>query len=643
VRTTRGWRLLCRWRDGTTSWEDLKNLKDAYPIQVAEYAAQTAIIEEPAFAWWAPYTIKKKSRIVKAQKSRYARTTHKFGIEIPKTVEQALALDRKNGNHFWRDAIRKEMETVRIAFNITNDSGDIPVPGHKAIKCHLIFDVKMDFTRKARFVAGGHMTDPPASITYSSVVSRESVRIAFLLAALNGLNLLAADLKGAYLNAPCRERVCYKAGQELGDDAGKWVIITRALYGLKSSGAAWRAMFADALSTQLGFKPCAADPDVWMRPATKPDGEEYYEYILVYVDDILVLSHSPRTIMDRIASSFSLKEGSDKEPTEYLGADIGKYQFDGDTDTKWSMGSERYIKNALSNVMEWLQQRGQKLLPRKCVLPQGYRPELDTSDYCTEEEAHFVSSQLGVLQWACELGRIDICMETNLMSSFRAAPRQGHLAAVIHIFGWLKSHDRSKLVFDDTCPPEPKAESNMGELVDWADFYQHCKEEVPSNAPEPRGKAVKQIVYVDSDLAGCLLTRRSRTGILMFLNRAPMYWFSKKQDMVKPSTYASELNALKIATEKIEAQRYKLRMMGVPIDGPAEVHCDNKSVVYSASRPESMLKKKNEFINYHYVRERVAMGILQVYWVDTKENLADCLTKIQPGSVRLQLCSNITY
>jgi Reverse transcriptase (RNA-dependent DNA polymerase) len=121
------------------------------------------------------------------------------------------------------------------------------------MQCHLIFDVEIDFTRKARFVAGGHMTNPPALITYSSVVSRESVRIAMLLATLNQLDMLAADLNGAYLNAPCRERVCYQAGKELGEDERKWIVIARALYELKLSGTAWKAMFAEALSTKLGF------------------------------------------------------------------------------------------------------------------------------------------------------------------------------------------------------------------------------------------------------------------------------------------------------------------------------------------------------------------------------------------------------
>jgi hypothetical protein len=117
----------------------------------------------------------------------------------------------------------------------------------------MIFNVKMDFAHKARFVAGGHMTDPPASLTYSSVVSRDSIRIAFLLAALNDVDLFATDIGNAYLNAPAREKVYATASPEFGPElTGKAVLIVRALYGLKSSGAAWRAHLANTLQ-QLGY------------------------------------------------------------------------------------------------------------------------------------------------------------------------------------------------------------------------------------------------------------------------------------------------------------------------------------------------------------------------------------------------------
>lgn len=84
-----------------------------------------------------------------------------FGIRLPKTVEEALRIDTDTNYMFWRDAIAKEMKNVRPAFEVLEKDAKLP-PGYKEIFCHMVFDVKMDFTRKARFVAEGHVTDPPS-------------------------------------------------------------------------------------------------------------------------------------------------------------------------------------------------------------------------------------------------------------------------------------------------------------------------------------------------------------------------------------------------------------------------------------------------------------------------------------------------
>ncbi len=144
-----------------------------------------------------------------------------------------MELDRHNKNTLWYDAIMKEMTNVRVAFDIKGKSKPAPL-GYKHIPLQLIFDIKMDFTHKARLVAGGHVTDKPTSLTYSSVVSRDSVRIAFLIAALNGLDIIMADVGNAYLNAKTEEKVYSIAGPEFGNDEGCTLVIVRALYGLKS-------------------------------------------------------------------------------------------------------------------------------------------------------------------------------------------------------------------------------------------------------------------------------------------------------------------------------------------------------------------------------------------------------------------------
>jgi len=226
LKMTKGWDLCVKWRDGSTSWLPLKDVKNTNPVELAEYAITNKIADEPAFAWWIPEVLKKKNRIINRLKSKYWRTTHKFGIEIPKSVKHALQIDRDTGTDYWRRAIEKEMKNVRIAFQkwegggpdaarIASTNGSLI--GYQEIKCHMVFDIKMDgeLTRKAQFVAWGHTTEAPSSTTYSSVVSRESIRIAFLIAALNDLDIFAADVSNAYLNAPCREKSGLPQGKNL--------------------------------------------------------------------------------------------------------------------------------------------------------------------------------------------------------------------------------------------------------------------------------------------------------------------------------------------------------------------------------------------------------------------------------------------
>ncbi|CAJ1951030.1 unnamed protein product, partial [Cylindrotheca closterium] len=118
---------------------------------------------------------------------------------------------------------------------------DVPV-GYQLIELMTVLDVKMDLTRKARICARGDQTDPPMSATYASVVTRESIRLAFVIAALNGLNVLSADVSGAYLNAKCAEKVYCILGKEFGEYAEKKAILVKAVYGLKSSRFAWRSV-----------------------------------------------------------------------------------------------------------------------------------------------------------------------------------------------------------------------------------------------------------------------------------------------------------------------------------------------------------------------------------------------------------------
>jgi hypothetical protein len=192
-KTTKGWELCVEWKDGSTFWERLVDLKESNPGEVANYAIAQGIKHEPDFVWWASPTIKRRNRIIAEVTTRYHKRTHMFGIEIPKTLDDCIRIDKENGNTLWQDAIQKEMSTVRIAFKILNDDESAP-PTFQEIRCHF-----------ARFFAGGHITETPASATYASVLSSYSMRIALTLAALNDLEVKTADIENAYLTAPAAE------------------------------------------------------------------------------------------------------------------------------------------------------------------------------------------------------------------------------------------------------------------------------------------------------------------------------------------------------------------------------------------------------------------------------------------------------
>ena len=130
----------------------LKDLKESNPIYVAEYAIANKIEHEPAFAWWVPKFIKRRDRnVFKLKTRKFIQRSHKFGIEVPRTIKRALEIGKETGTTFWFDAINKEMKNNKSAFDILESSeigGKVP-PGYTKITCHMIFDIKMDFTRKA--------------------------------------------------------------------------------------------------------------------------------------------------------------------------------------------------------------------------------------------------------------------------------------------------------------------------------------------------------------------------------------------------------------------------------------------------------------------------------------------------------------
>ena len=638
-RTTKGTEMLIRFRDGSENWVQLKDAKESFPLEVAEYSVLRKVDHLPQFAWWVPYVIRKRAAIVKKVKSKYWQRTHKYGIRIPHDVDEAKRIDAANKDTRWWDSICEEMKNNRIAFQACDS---IPV-GHAPITAHMVFDVKLgeNFRRKARFVGDGHKVDSTATFNYSSVVSRDSVRIALLIAALNDLDILSCDIKNAYLTAPCRGKYYLIAGPEFGSEEGTVMKVVRALYGLPESGASFRSFLSEHLH-DLGYHSSLADPDVYLRPAVSEDGFKYYEYVLTYVDDVLCISKSPKATIDGIKARFTLKGDKAEEPTEFLGAVLS--QMDTAQGTKcWTQSSDKYLAEAVKSVDNYLKEKGNKVLPTKgCPTPfsSGYKPELDVTAELGRDGLKYFQELIGMLRWGVEIGRLDILLEVSLMSQYLASPREGHLEELLHVFAYIKQNPKRKLAFD---PAYPQIDDRRFKKHDWHDFYRDAKEAIPPNCPEARGRAVSVHCFVDADLAGNKINRRSQTGILIFVNRAPIMWHSKRQNTVEASTYGSEIVAMKNAIELIEGLRYKLRMFGIPIEGPADIYCDNEAVTKNCSIPESTLKKKHHSIAYHRNREAVAAGTVRIAKEPTETNLSDLFTKVLSQARRDELINRFMY
>ena len=221
-----------------------------------------------------------------------------------------------------------------------------------------------------------------------------------------------------------------------------------------------------------------------------------------------------------------------------------------------------------------------------------------------------------------------------MLSSHLALPREGHLYQLFQIFAYLKKFHNAEQVYD---PSDPTIDDSLFELKDWTSSeFGHLqgKEELPPNIPEPRGQGFVMKANVDADHASDSVTRRSRTGFLVYLNCSLIYWSSKKQTSIESSTFGSEFIAMKQCCEYLRGLRYKLRMMGIPCEGPAYIFGGNQSVMANTTIPDSILKKKSQSIAYHFVREGAARDEWRTAYVKTHDNEADLLTKLLPSGVK---------
>jgi hypothetical protein len=621
------WNILVEWHDGTATYEPLGPFILDDPYYVAQYAHSKGLLNTPGWKTLRRYAknIKKMNKRVNAlrsTKTKLDRKTkvYKYGYEVPQSYRRALEIDKENGNDEWHLSMREELDTLWEYTCFLNcgkaSEGAKPPDGHQRIRVHFVYDRKSDGRAKSRLVAQGNMLDPPRGSTYAGVAMLRSVRLVTFLSELNNLSLFAIDLKNAYITAEPIEKVYFVAGPEFQHGSqnleGCVLQVVKALYGLRSSGKAF-GDYCKSVLREMGFIPTKADPEILMR-----DAGDCYEYLALYVDDVLGALKNPKEFMETISSppySFQFKGGG--EPDFHLG---GSFQREADGTLLYN--AKKYIARL---VERYRHVYGED--PPKANEPMGpdIYPELDESDLCNEKEITEFQSLLGACQWCITLCRLDICAAILCLNAFSVCPRRNHLKYMKNIVGYLACHDDWGIRFRTKIPDYSHLQVPT---YDWASsVYGSPEEQIPSDAPPPKGKCVRTTTFKDANLLHNRVTGRSCTGILHLVNQTPLDWYCKRQGQVETSSYGSEMVSCRIACEQIMDIRYTLRMLGVPLEGPAWLFGDNKGVVDSVTIPHSKLAKRWVALSYHRAREAIASGYVNFLHLEGRQNPSDTLTK----------------
>ena len=298
--------------------------------------------------------------------------------------------------------------------------------------------------------------------------------------------------------------------------------------------------------------------------------------------------------------------------------------FSRDDDGTLCITPKKYIDRIMDNYKRTFGES-----PKQNVsspLDKGDHPELDDSEFLDDEGIQQYQSLIGSLQWAVSIGRFDIQTHVMTLSSFRAAPRRGHLDRARRICGYLAKMKHSAIRIRTE---EPDYSDIPIPDHDWkySVYGDNMKEVYPTDAPEPLGPWVTTTSFVDANLMHDITSGKSVTGILHLVNKTPIDSYSKKQATVETATYGSEFVAARTCVEQITDLRLTLQYLGVNVRPKSFMFGDNDSVVNSANMPHGKLHKRHTMLSFHRVRQAIAAGVVNFLWMEGSSNPADILSK----------------
>lgn len=517
----------------------------------------------------------------------------------PLTMEEAYT---SSDAAKWRAATNEEYQS--LIKNGTWSLTDLP-PGRQPITNKWIFKTKYDqdgkvSRHKARLVVHGfsQVYGQDYTETFAPVAKFTTMRIVLAIAAQENFHLQQLDVKMAFLNGEIDEDIYMiqpqgyiKPGQE-----SKVCKLHKGIYGLKQSGRKWFERFEKSLK-KLGFAKSSSDPSLYIHTRGTSS-----VILLVYVDDILMASNSEhllRVIKQLLTSEFEMTEMG--EPSYLLGVQIKRDKIKGIL----TLNQAKYVEDMLVKF------KMQDAHPSSTPLTSGIKLERPDNDLTlskaekTELAAIPYREAVGTLIYLTCLTRPDLAFPVHMVSQFMSSYRTDHWGQVKKIFRYVKGTKHYGLTYRRTQKP-------------------------------------KQLEgYTDSDWGSDPVTRKSVAAYLFLLAEGPISWLCKKNQSVCLSSTESEYKALTLACKEAVWCRRCLDDLGKQQQEPTVIYCDNSGATALTNNPVFHARTKHIAVHHHFIRDMVAENQVRVYYISTKRNLADVLTKGLPSEVLKSHCGSM--